>query len=407
MKAVGRGVAGNRAKLRADNILAVAQVALSLMLLIGAGLFVRSLHQLNSRDAGVARDRVVLVEVQPKGSDQRGVPGSSARLDRAYRQLMERVESIPGVEAASMAQFMPSLIRTNAQGVELPAGGQLEALIPMIYPKYFAVMEIPLVAGRDFNDADMSETTPLVTIVNETFARAVFPGEPAVGRTVQIGRETRQIIGVVKDSTYFSIRRDARSMAYQTFLQTNTGRGQMVLYARVRGNTASVVPQIRDAVYRMDPTLPLFELRTLQDDIDAVLVRERLIATLSSAFSVLALALACVGLYGLLAFTIAQRTTEMGVRMALGARRVDVVSMVMREALMLVVAGTVLGLIGALVTARLASNQISGLLFRTSTTDLATIVTATLILGGVASLASYLPARRASRVELMTALRNE
>ena len=414
MKAAGRGVAGSRARLRADNMLAVAQVALSLMLLIGAGLFVRSLHQLNSRDAGVARDRVVLVRVEPKGSDQRGVPGSSARLDRAYRQLMERVESIPGVEAASMAQFMPTLIRANGQSVELPAGGQLEAAIPMIYPKYFAAMEIPIVAGRDFNDADLSDMAPLVTIINETFARAVFSGESAVGRTVKIGRDTRQVIGVVKDSAYLSVfpgnarhRRDTPPTAYQTFLQTNTGRGQMVLYARVRGNTASVIPQIRDAVYQVDQTLPLFELRTLQNEIDAVLVRERLIATLSSAFSVLALALACIGLYGLLAFTIAQRTTEMGVRMALGARRVDVVLMVMREALMLVVAGTVLGLIGAMVTARLASNQISGLLFRTSTTDLATIVAATLILGGVASFASYLPARRASKVEPMMALRSE
>jgi predicted permease len=414
MRAAGRGVAGSRARLRADNAVAVAQVALSLMLLVGAGLFAKSLHQLNSRDADVARDRVVLVRVEPKGSDQRGVPGSSARLDRTYKQLIEQVDAIPGVDAASMAQFMPTLIRTNAQSVELPAGGQLEAAIPMIYPKYFAAMGIPIVAGRDFNDADTSETAPLVAIVNETFARAVFSGESAVGRTVKIGRDTRQVIGVVKDSAYLSVfpgnarqRRDTPPTAYQTFLQTNTGRGQMVLYARVRGDTASVVPQIRDAVHRVDPTLPLFEIRTLQNEIDAVLVRERLMATLSSAFGVLALALACVGLYGLLAFTIAQRTTEMGVRMALGARRVDVVLMVMREALTLVVAGTVLGLIGAMVTARLASSQISGLLFRTDATDPATIVTSTLILGGVASVASYLPARRASRVEPMRALRNE
>jgi predicted permease len=407
MRAAGRGVAGSRARLRADNMLAVAQVALSLMLLIGAGLFVKSLHRLNSRDEGVARHRVVLMQVEPKGSDQRGVPGSSARLDRAYRQLMEQVEAIPGVDAASMAQFMPTLIRTNAQPVELPAGGQLEVLVPMIYPKYFAAMGIPIVAGRDFNDADMTETAPLVAIVNEAFARAVFPGKPAVGRTARIGRETRHIIGVVKDSTYISLRLDTPPTAYQTFLQTNTGRGQMVLYARVRGNTASVVPQIRHAVQRVDPTLPLFELRTLQNEMDAALVRERLIATLSSVFGVVALALACVGLYGLRAFSIAQRTAEVGVRMALGAKRVDVVLMMMREALVLVVAGMALGLAGAMVTARLAASQMSALLFRTNVTDLATIAGATLILGGVASLASYLPARRASRVDPMMALRNE
>lgn len=403
----GRGVAGNRTRLRADKILAVVQVALSLMLLIGAGLFVRSLHQLNSRDAGVARDSVVLARVEPKGSDQRGVPGASVRLDRTYRELIEQVESIPGVETASMAQFTPTLVRANAQRVEPPTDRELEALIPMIYPKYFAAMEIPIVDGRDFDEADMSETSPLVTIVNETFARAAFPGERAVGRTARIGRETRQIIGVVKDSAYISLRRDTPAMAYQTFLQTSTGRGQMVLYARVRGNAASVTPQIREAVHRVDPTLPMFELHTLADEMNAALVRERLIATLSSVFSILALALACVGLYGLLAFTIAQRTTEMGVRMALGAGRIDVVLMVMREALTLVIAGTVLGLIGALVTARLASNQISVLLFRMNATDPATIAAATLILAAVASLASYLPARRASKVEPMAALRSE
>ena len=407
MKAAGRGVAGSRARLRADKLLAVAQVALSLVLLVGAGLFVRSLHQLNSRDAGVARDRVVLVRVEPKGSDQRGVPGSSERLDRAYRELVQRVEAIPGVEAASMAQFMPTLIRANAQNVELPGGGQLEAAIPMIYPKYFAAIGIPIVAGRDFTDGDLSDMAPPVTIINETFARAVFPEESAVGQTVKIGRDTRQVIGVVKDSVYLNVRRDTPPIAYQTFLQTNTGRGQMVLHARVRGDAASVIPQIRDAVHRLDPTLPLFEVRTLQNEIDAALVRERLIATLSSVFGVLALALACVGLYGLLAFTVAQRTAEMGVRMALGARRIDVVVMVMREALTLVAAGAALGLIGAMVAARLASAHISVLLFRTNVTDLTTIVAATLMLAGVASLASYLPARRASRVEPMTALRNE
>jgi predicted permease len=403
----GRGATGSRHRLRADRALAVAQVALSLTLLIGAGLFVRSLHQLNARDAGIDRDRVLIVRVEPKGSDQRGPEGVSGRLDRTYRSLIQQVESIPGVEVASMAQFTPMLARANGQSVELPGGKELEVLIPMIYPKYFSTVGIAMLAGRDFNDGDLADQAPKVTIVNEAFVRLAFPNEQPVGRRVKVGSEEREIIGVVKDSPYLDLRRDIPAIAYQTFLQTNTGRGQMVLHARVRGNVAAVTQQIREQVQRLDPTLPTFEVHTLSDEIDAALVRERLIATLSSVFGVLALALACVGLYGLLAFTIAQRTTEMGVRMALGARRVDVVMMVMREALTLVGAGTVLGLIGAMATTRLASNQISVLLFRTNVTDLATIVVATLILGGVASLASYLPARRASRVEPMMALRNE
>jgi ABC-type antimicrobial peptide transport system permease subunit len=222
---------------------------------------------------------------------------------------------------------------------------------------------------------------------------------------VRVNNDEREIIGVVRDSPYVNFRREIPAMAYQTFLQTNTGRGQMVLYARVRGSAAGVERHIREAIHRLDPTLPMFEIRTLDQELDAVLVRERLIATLTSVFSMVALALACVGLYGLLAFIVAQRTTEMGVRMALGARRGDVVLMVMREALSLVIAGTVAGLICAVAGARLASSQISVLLFRLSVTDPATILGATLFLLAVASLASYLPARRASRVEPMRALR--
>jgi predicted permease len=346
-----------------------------------------------------------MVRVEPKGSDQRGVPGASVRLDRVYRGLIGDVDAIPGVEYATMAQFTPLVLRALAVRAEIAPGRQVQALAPMIYPHYFATMGIELVAGRDFNRSDLADTAPRVSIVNETFVRQAFPGESVVGRRVRVNNDEREIIGVVRDSPYVNFRREIPAMAYQTFLQTNTGRGQMVLYARVRGSAAGVERHIREAIHRLDPTLPMFEIRTLDQELDAVLVRERLIATLTSVFSMVALALACVGLYGLLAFIVAQRTTEMGVRMALGARRGDVVLMVMREALSLVIAGTVAGLICAVAGARLASSQISVLLFRLSVTDPATILGATLFLLAVASLASYLPARRASRVEPMRALR--
>jgi predicted permease len=406
LSAGGRGSTGNRRRLRADKTLAVVQVALSLTLLVGAGIFVRSLHQLNARVASGPRDSVLIARVEPKGSDQRNTPGASARLDRAYRQLIADIESIPGVESASMAQFTPTLIRSLVSRVELP-DREVQVQSPMIYPGYFAVMDIPLVAGRDFNESDLSESAPKVSVVNETFAREVVRGECALGRRLTMNGVEREIIGVVKDSPYFNFRREVPPMAYQTFLQTNTGRGQMMLYARVRGTAGSVMPHVREAINRLDPTLPMFEIRTLSEELDAVLVRERLVATLTSVFGVLALALACVGLYGLLAFTITQRTTEMGVRMALGAKRGDVVLMVMREALTLVIAGTVAGLMCAVAAARLASSQMSVLLFQLSATDPLTIVAATLVLLAVASLASYLPARRASRVEPMAALRNQ
>jgi predicted permease len=405
LNAGGRGATRNGGRLRADKILAVVQVALSLTLLVGAGLFARSLHQLNARATPAARESVLMVRVEPKGSDQRGVPGASVRLDRLYRGLIEDVEAVPGVEYATMAQFTPLVIRALTVRAEIAAGRQVQALAPMIYPHYFATMGIDLVAGRDFNQGDLAATAPKVSIVNETFVREAFPGESVIGRRVRVNNDEREIIGVVRDSPYVNFRREVPAMAYQTFLQTNTGRGQMVLYARVRGSAAGVERHLREAIQRLDPTLPTFEIRTLDQELDAVLVRERLIATLTSVFGTVALALACVGLYGLLAFTVAQRTTEMGVRMALGAKRGDVVLMVMREALTLVIAGTVAGLMCAVAGARLASSQISVLLFRLSATDPATIVSATLLLVVVASIASYLPARRASRVEPMKALR--
>jgi ABC-type antimicrobial peptide transport system permease subunit len=181
----------------------------------------------------------------------------------------------------------------------------------------------------------------------------------------------------------------------------------MALYVRTAGAAASVLPQIRQAVQDLDRNLPLFDVNTLAEEVGAVLIQERLIATLSAVFSMLALLLACVGLYGLLAFSVVQRTAEMGIRMALGARRTDVVWTVMREGLMLVAVGLAIGVPAALVIARIASNQIAGLLFRVGTSDPLTILAAMLVLTSVAGIAGYVPARRASRVDPMVALRND
>ena len=219
--------------------------------------------------------------------------------------------------------------------------------------------------------------------------------------------EPVQIIGVVKDSRYSNPRGEAQPIIYMTFLQTPTGRGQMVLHVRVAGDSGAVLPRIREEVLRVDPTLPAFEVHTLAQEMDAALVQERLIAMLSSLFGVLALLLASVGLYGLLAFGVVQRTGEMGIRMALGAGRDDVVWMILKEALLLVLAGVVVGVPVALGVTRLAGSQISGLLFGVKATDPITIGTAALVLIPVASIAAYLPARRASRVDPMVALRSE
>ena len=200
---------------------------------------------------------------------------------------------------------------------------------------------------------------------------------------------------------------ESEAVIYTTFLQTGTGRGQMALHVRVTGNTSAMIPRIREEVWKLDPTLPLFDVHTLEQEMNAALVQQRLIAMLSTFFGTLALLLASVGLYGLLAFAVVQRVAEMGVRMALGARRSSVVWLVMREALVLVAIGIVVGVPASLGVARLAASQIAGLLFGLKASDPLTIAMATTILIAVAAIAAYLPARRASRVDPIIALRSE
>src|SRR4051812_45747416 len=404
LKPVGRSIRGG---LRGGKILCVAQVALSLVLLIGAGLFVRSLAKLNERDAGVDRDTVLIVRVEPRGSDQRNIPGTTARLDRTYRDLLTRVAALPGVRSCSLAQFTPTTLRGNNIPVTLPSGAEKRALVPMVYPNYFATMGIAILAGRDFDARDLAAGAPLVAIVNETFARQAFGGGVAVGQQLRRGDEVREIIGVVGDSHYTDVRGSTQPIVYQTFLQTRTGRGQMALYVRTAANAGAVIPLVRQAVQDIDRNLPLFEIRTLTEEMRTVLIQEELIAMLSTVFGALALLLASVGLYGLLAFSVVQRRAEMGLRMALGATRVDVIRTVMRDALAVVAAGALIGVPAAVLIGRLASHQIAGLLFGLEPTDPLTIGAATMVLALIAAAAGYLPARRASRVDPMVALRTE
>jgi predicted permease len=404
LKTVGRSVRGG---LWSGKILCVTQVALSLVLLIGAGLFVRSLQKLNGQDSGIDRDRVLIVRVEPRGSDQRNIPGTTPRLDRTYRDLLTRVAALGGVRSCSLAQFTPTTLRGNTIPFTLPSGAEQRGLVPMVYPNFFETMGIALVAGRDFNESDLAPGSPLVAVVNETFARQAFGGAPAVGQQLRQRDEMREIVGVVRDSRYTSLRDETPPTVYQTFLQTRTGRGQMALYVRVATAPGAVLSQVRQAVQDIDPNLPLFDIHTLTEEMGAVLIRDRLIATLSTVFSTLALLLACVGLSGLLSFSVVQRRAEMGIRMALGANRADVIWTVMREALLLVGAGVLIGVPAALVLGRVASNRISGLLFGLQSTDPLTIAGATLLLAVIAAGAGYLPARRASRVDPMVALRTE
>jgi predicted permease len=278
----------------------------------------------------------------------------------------------------------------------------------MVYPKYFETMGIALRAGRDLEERDLGTGTQPVGVVNEAFVRQIMNGENPVGKRFPDARgRSREIIGVVQDSKYASLRTDTLPLMYQPFLQTNTGRGQMTLHVRTSANAAGIVSRIREEVQRIDTNMPLFAIETLAAQMNGRLSRERLVATLSTLFGLLALVLACVGLYGLMSFSVVRRTGELGIRMALGAARESVVRLVIREALLLLLGGLALGAPAALIAGRISANRISGLIFGLSTTDPVTMAGAAAILTLVAAVAAYLPAARAARVDPMVALRSE
>jgi predicted permease len=405
-------------------VLVAAQVALSVVLLFAAGLFVRSLQHLNRDDSDVDRARVLVVRVEPRGSGDRSAPGLAERFDRLYQELLVRVERMPGVESASLARTSP--LSTSSYGFQLalPAGGarMLPALI--VYPRYFRAMGIPVVRGRDFNTGDLRPGSPFAVLVNQAFVREFLGGreplgvqhgltearvvgrDPKVGFVFGAGRPLN-IIGVVKDSRFPNLREATSPTVYQTFLQANTGFGHMVLHVRTTRPVAGITAQVREAVQAVDTAVPMFDIHTLADEVDAALVRERLVATLSGGFGLVALALVSIGLYGLLAFTVSRRTAEIGIRVALGATRSDVSWLIGRQALTIVLVGLAVGVPGAWISTRLASRHLDTLLFEQTPNDPIAMTAAIVVLLLVAIGAGLLPARRAARIDPIVALRTE
>jgi putative ABC transport system permease protein len=410
------GSRGTTGRLQPGRPLVVAQVALSLVLLVAAGLFIRSLQNLNGRQSDVDRESVLVIRVEPRGSDQRGIPGTIDRLDVLYQDLLSRVEAIPGVRSATLARSSPlSPVEFNDR-IRPLTGNEQNVPTMMTYPGYPETMGLSVVSGRDFNESDLAPTSPLVLLANEAFVREVLGGKTPLGvahgaMLAEPGRPPQfvplNIVGVVEDSPYPNLRDTAGPVLYQTFRQTRTGRGQMVLHVRVAGETGAVAVRVREAVQRVDRDVPTFELHTLADEVDATLVRERLVATLAGFFGIVALVLVSVGLYGLVSFSVSRRTAEIGVRVALGARRFDVAWMIARQTLSLLVIGLIVGVPVAWALARVASQQISTLLFGLSPSDPLTIAASIGVLAIVAMGAGWLPARRAARIDPVSALRTE
>lgn len=382
--------------------LAVTQVALSLLLLFGAGLFTRSLQNLSGDTRSTSGDNVLTLRVLDPFRGREA--GPRKELDVIYRDLIRRVEEIPGVRVASMAEMAPTLSGPGNMA-QLPNGLYSEAIgVFEIYPNYFAAAGIPLLAGRDLANSDLDANSPTVCVVNETLVRRFYPGEDPLGKDCG---ENGRIVGVVHDLRLMNPGGVIQPMIYRAFLHSHTGRSPLFLYVRTAGTPIAILPRIREEVRATDPAVPRSEAHTLAQEMDAALVRERMIATLSGLFSVLALLLTCIGLYGLLAFAVVQRAGEVGIRMALGATHGSVLWMVLREALLLAMAGIAIGVPAALAAGRVVSRRIPDLLFGLKATDPVTLVSAASLLLVVAGVAAYIPARRASHVDPMVALRNE
>jgi predicted permease len=409
-------LAGGVRQARFRKTLVAAQVALSLLLLVGAGLFVRSLVNLRNLGPGFPAERLLAFNVDPSLNSY-----PVERSKAFFRQLTDELLAIPGVSAAGLASV--GIMQGNEWDSGVTVEGHvaapqedMQAYMNSIGPGYFKVLGVPIVAGRDFTLEDKGEVkhgtadddfVPRVAIVNEKFGRRFFKDANPVGRHVGFGTDPgtpadMEIVGVIKDIKYTSLRDE---IPIQMFVPYLAGRfvGDMTVYVRTSLPPEQVVSLARARVRQLDPNLPIYAVRTMEDRVTDSLLVERLIAGLSATFGLLATLLASIGLYGVMAYNVARRTREIGVRMALGAFGGDVIWLVLREALLLLSAGFVIGLPATLALARYAQSQLFGIHFA----DPLTLGLAVLGLGLAATLAGFIPARRASRVDPIRALRYE
>jgi predicted permease len=390
--------AGDATRSRLSKALLVAQVAMSLVLLVGAGLFVRTLSNLNRIDSGFDRENLLIFSVNPRYE--------ASRRAALYQQMTERIAALPGVRAVSSSHYPLLAFSYTGGDITVPgytprAGEDMEVRTVEVAPNFLATMGIPLLLGREFTPQD-TQQTPNVAVVNQTLAARFFPNQNPLGRRINMYKKEMQIIGVARDAKYGGIREAIPPLVYMPYLQDRPAE-MMSFVARTVGDPMASMAAIRQAMQSIDSDLPLINVRTQSELIALNFTREKLFATLSSFFGLLALALVSIGLYGVMSYTVSRRTHEIGIRMALGAQSGNVLRMVMGESLLLVSMGLAIGLAGALATTRL----IAGMLFELTPNDPLTLALATLLLLGVAALAGWLPARRAARVDPMIALRHE
>jgi predicted permease len=386
---------------RLRNALVVAQVALCLVLLVTAGLFLQSLRRAQQLDAGFDPDNVALTafDVFPAGYDR-------ARGVAFQQQVLERVRALPGVEDAALAARVPlAFSGRSSTGVEIEGyqprkDEEVTITYNDVSARYFETMRIPLVRGRSFSEADTADASP-VMIVNETMARRYWANRDPVGRYVRIGQDRTQVVGVARDGKYRSF--SEPPTPYMYFPLPQSYRSAAMLHVRTAGAPDAIFPALRSVMSELDPDVPLFQAMTMHQSLEQAVFAQRIGATLLSIFGALALTLAAVGLYSVMAYAVGQRTHEMGIRLALGASPRELRRMVVASGMRVAAVGLVLGAAGAAAVSRLLTSLLNGV----SPTDPITFTVVIGTLALVAFVAALVPARRASAVDPIVALRYE
>ncbi|HEU4509140.1 MAG TPA: ABC transporter permease [Pyrinomonadaceae bacterium] len=395
-------------RLSPSSMMVVLQVGLSMVLLTGAGLFGRSLMNLQNEDLGFDRNNMLLVGIDPRLAGYKPTD-----LSALYQQVIERLSTVPHVKNVSMATYAPMSGTRRSSSIQIPGftpepGQELAVEDILTGPKYAETLGMPVLRGREIDMRD-TVSAPRVAVVNATFAERYFKDQNPIGRTFTFDDETDdgaplEIVGVVADIKSDDARGKPEAVVYRPILQIQDQAAYSVtLHLRTLSDPTSLGSQVRQMLNQIDDKMPVYGVTSMDEQLRQNLNEERLVAQLVSFFGALALILACIGLYGVMAHGVARRTNEIGIRMALGARGGNIAWMILRETLLLVLAGLVIGVPAALLGARLVSTQLFGM----SPTDPLTLIGAAVVLAVVALLAGYVPARRATKINPLVALRYE
>jgi putative ABC transport system permease protein len=406
MNAAGRA---HGAPARLGSLLVVGQVAMSVTALVAAGMLLHSLFNLETMDVGFDRDHILALDMYRMSGNSPAY--TNERIASFYDRLLERTRALPGVRSATLSSFAPvsgSMIGVNlrAEGYEPHPGEEPKAFLNGVTPGYFSTLGIDLLQGRDFTPQD-SPTSPRVAIVNRSLARHYFGDRNPISKRVEFVESGQkfEIVGVVADSKYYDLRENATDLIYLNRLQNLTDPPAIhgTLSVRAAGNAGALRNTLPEMVRSLDQSIRISRVATLRERIDDSIHADRVIAALCGGFSLLALLLTGIGLYGILSFSVARRTSEIGIRMALGAQRLDISRLVVSQGMRLVLTGLALGTAGALASVGLLKK----LLFGVGRVDPWTLLGILLLMAVTAALACHLPARRATGVDPLVALRTE